>query len=529
MNGITHKQAINLIHRRLDGLLKESQVLLLEQHLRSCDSCRLYAAEMDLLPARLQNQFHMRWEDKPGPSQKVIDYVTAKARKIPMANRISSGAKLFAGVAVLVVVAFLVNFVISQLRSTSISGTETVPDSNGTPASSFGSENRLLAFTSDQNGNFDIYTMRADGSGMTNITNDPAHDNNPFWSPDGKRIAFEKDEDGFTQIYLMDADGSNVMQLTNKEADHFLPMNIDGKSYPWSPDGSKLLFLQREPGAETSTLYSIHIHGKNTVTFANGNIQHNSLSWSPNGKYIGYVLNESPTPDATFAPGIYIADDTGSHVIVVSNLAPQNESINNPFYDWSRGGSFIIFTAHRHMDEGRDQWIAYEASLIDAQLIERATSSGPMEDWWEGTSFIRGLDPLSLTWLRADGTFNTLKPLEICQSTADSQHGFVAKRSPNGNQIINVMCPNDEMRFYYVNPDGTVIKPLLDSPISSFAVDNSITNMLWSPDDRFIAVTLVSPKKSSLYVLDVNDNVRSDEIVLSDSELYTVPSWQPVP
>ena len=87
------------------------------------------------------------------------------------------------------------------------------------------------------------------GSALTNLTNHPAHDSNPFWSPDGKRIAFERDQEGFRQIYVMDADGSNVMQLTKDEADHFLPMNIDGKSNPWSPDGSKWLWcINREMG-----------------------------------------------------------------------------------------------------------------------------------------------------------------------------------------------------------------------------------------------------------------------------------------
>jgi Tol biopolymer transport system component len=523
MNGISHKQAIQWIHRRLDGLLSESQLSSLEEHIRNCDSCRTYAINMDGFAAHLQNEFHRRWDEKPGPSQNVMKQVTAKAKRIPVANRISSGAKLLAGAMTLIVLAVAINFVVSRLQSTSPVANSTESGNN-----TLRPEYRLLAFTSVQNGNADIYTIHADGSGLTNITNHPGYDSNPFWSPDGKRIAFERDQDGFKQIYMMYADGSNLIQLTNDEAHHYLPTNIDGISNPWSPDGSKLLFLQSEPEMETSTLYSIDIDGGNTVTFASGNFSHSGLSWSPNGNYIGYVRNTSLTPDATFEPNIYIADATARNVISVNELIPQNESINNPFYSWSRDGNSMIFTARRHLDEGKDQWIAYEVSLVDARLTERATSSGHIEDWWEGTSFIRGLSALSLTWLRADGTFNTLEPLEICQSTADSQHGFVAKRSPNGNQIVNVICPNNEMRFYYVNPDATVIKPLLDSPIPSFAVDNSITNMVWSPDDQFVALTLVSPTKSSLYILNVQDNSKSEEIVLSDSELYIAPSWQPV-
>src|ERR687888_552078 len=48
-----------------------------------------------------------------------------------------------------------------------------------------------IAFTSDRTGNWEIYAMNADGTGVTNLTRDPsADDQAPAWSPDGSRIAF---------------------------------------------------------------------------------------------------------------------------------------------------------------------------------------------------------------------------------------------------------------------------------------------------------------------------------------------------
>ena len=387
----------------------------------------------------------------------------------------------------------------------------------------------MLAFTSRQNGNSDIYTIRADGSGMTNLTNNPAYDGTPFWSPDGKRIAFESDRDGFIQIYVMNADGSDVIQLTHDEADHFLPMNIHGETNPWSPDGNQLLFLQREPGAETSTLYSLDSNSGNVVILANGHVQFNNLSWSPDGKYIGYVLNDSPTPESTFVPGIYVVDVAGSNLIAINELLPPTDSLERSSYYWSRDGSSMIFIAYRHLDEGSDQWIAYEAILGSQQLIQRATSSTIMDDWWEGTSFVHGTDLYTLTWLRSDGTFSTVKPLEICDLTVEADYGFLARRSPKGSQVINIYCPNKDMWFYYASSDGSIVKPLMNSPIPSFTVDHSVTTMTWSSDDQFIAVTQVSPTKSSLYILSVNEpSTQPEEIVISNDEFYTVPSWRPV-
>ena len=45
--------------------------------------------------------------------------------------------------------------------------------------------NGRIAFESSRDGNLEIYSMNPDGSGQTNLTNDPAEDTDPVWSPDG--------------------------------------------------------------------------------------------------------------------------------------------------------------------------------------------------------------------------------------------------------------------------------------------------------------------------------------------------------
>ncbi|MGQ0603077.1 MAG: TolB family protein [Anaerolineales bacterium] len=50
----------------------------------------------------------------------------------------------------------------------------------------------LIAFESRRDGNSEIYVMNADGSGQRNLTNSPAEDVNPVWSPDGTWLAFSR-------------------------------------------------------------------------------------------------------------------------------------------------------------------------------------------------------------------------------------------------------------------------------------------------------------------------------------------------
>lgn len=60
----------------------------------------------------------------------------------------------------------------------------------------------------------DIYVMNADGSGVKNLTANPAEDNYPAWSADGTSIYFVSFRDGNAQIYSVTMDGATEVRLT---------------------------------------------------------------------------------------------------------------------------------------------------------------------------------------------------------------------------------------------------------------------------------------------------------------------------
>jgi len=120
-----------------------------------------------------------------------------------------------------------------EVRLTTYAGRDWLP-----AASPDGSK---IAFTSDRDGPGELFVMNADGSGQTNITNDPgAADGWPAWSPDGTRIAFQSYRDGNAEIYVMNADGSGLVRLTADAGFDAGPS--------WSGDGTRIAFESNRSG-----------------------------------------------------------------------------------------------------------------------------------------------------------------------------------------------------------------------------------------------------------------------------------------
>ena len=84
-----------------------------------------------------------------------------------------------------------------------------------------------IAFTSDRDGDFEIYIMDPDGSGIQQLTDNDRWDMHPAWSPDGSKIAFFSDRDGDNEIYVMNPDGSGIQKLTDNDWSDYSPA--------WSP------------------------------------------------------------------------------------------------------------------------------------------------------------------------------------------------------------------------------------------------------------------------------------------------------
>jgi Tol biopolymer transport system component len=185
--------------------------------------------------------------------------------------------------------------------------------------------NGKIAFTSNRDGNDEIYVMNADGTGQTNLTNHPGYDSVPEWSPDGTKIAFVSDRSGDTDIYIMNADGSGVTNLTNDA-------NAD-VSPSWSPDGKVLFSSDRSGNHE---LYVMNADGSNVTLLAAHPATDYAPTSSPDGNRIAFWSSRDPGNGDW---SIYTMNSDGSGV--TADLYPNGVNDYDPI--WSPDGTKIIF------------------------------------------------------------------------------------------------------------------------------------------------------------------------------------------
>lgn len=136
----------------------------------------------------------------------------------------------------------------------------------------------LLAMVSSVDGAAEIFRVERRGGQPVRITNHPAIDISPSWSPDGREIVFCSDRSGSPQLYVMDRDGGNLRRLTYTGSYNASPV--------WSPDGRWIAYETRVRGQ--FDIWLIDPSGQINFPIVEHHRSDEAPTWSPDGRKIAF-------------------------------------------------------------------------------------------------------------------------------------------------------------------------------------------------------------------------------------------------
>lgn len=385
-----------------------------------------------------------------------------------------------------------------------------------------------LVFTSDRDGNAEIYSQAGDDSPQVNLTNNPATDACPVISPDGTKIAFTSDRSGRSDIYVMNSDGSNVHAITD--------LSITGgdlRAYDpaWSPDGRELVYVVSFMG-EMSSLVVVAADGNAARMIPNAGTEVADPAWSPDGTRIAFVGRESffnPEEGIRFYLFVINADGSGKTRVATEPLTfssfPYPPDASGP--SWSADGTRLAFTSVR---DGNAEIYTVSPSGGAVTRLTNNPAADTLPTWLGNhgiafTSTRNGARDVCVMF--PDSPLISGEPL-IFGITGNAGNNFDADWqsltptppstvSASRLVFLRINPTSNNADIYTSNPDGTNEVTVTNSPETEFAP-------AWSPDGTMIAY--IRGPERALFVMNADgSNVRRLTPVSTGPAFK--PSWSP--
>lgn len=233
-----------------------------------------------------------------------------------------------------------------------------------------------IAFVSDRMGSNDIWVLEIAnpanvfrvGIGNSLVNGQTtANDSWPAWSPDGTKLAFQSDRDGENEIYYVPIDSTGqstggVVKLTNNTAGDFEPS--------WDNASLRLVFTSNRDG--NREIYKIHINTLVETRLTNNAAEDRHPVWSPVGSYVGFTSNRNVDGDYEI---YYMSGGDGSGVTRLTN-----NSWNDQLVDWTPDSDInndwfkIVYVSNQYGT--KDLWVLFRnGNYVENEAISGAATN----------------------------------------------------------------------------------------------------------------------------------------------------------
>ncbi len=224
----------------------------------------------------------------------------------------------------------------------------------------------------------DIYTLPMEGGKAKLIDGGMSFDSQPRFSPDGQWIAFLSDREGSENVWIMKADGSGVKQVSKDSASELA-------SPSWDPSGKYIFVSKTKFGIGPREIWMYHVDGGTGVQITKAKPSPTTprdqrtsdmgAVASRDGRYIYYAQRHRDFSYNSMFPLWEIRrkdrktneDDT---------IIQQPRSAMRP--GLSPDGKFMLYVTRsetesglrlRNLESGEDRWVRYPVTRDDQEAI----------------------------------------------------------------------------------------------------------------------------------------------------------------
>jgi TolB protein len=398
------------------------------------------------------------------------------------------------------------------------------PHADSEYSPSLSPDGQWIVYTAERGGESDIWRVRPDGTGLEQLTQDPAFDDQGTLSPDGKSLAFVSTRAaGNADIWLLDLAHRKYTNLTHSDAGNFRPR--------WSPDGQWIAFSSDRdadagvfPGQwellQSTGIYIVHPDGTGLRRLTRQGGFAGSPEWSPDGKSILFYETDET--------GAYLAKSGRSRTEIVSvevatgkrhQYTASNEIKLSP--QWLSGGriAYIVRAA------GGDDKEGLKIRNPDRTVVNLVQGAVRHPSWSADQKhfvFERILHPATtehlLPTVSRDPNFELVLSEPFPSFSPDGAHLVYSEYGGPGTNT-------SDTRIQIMNPDGSAERTLFHRDgLSAF-------DAVWSPSGDVLAFCVGryfrQPGYPASQIALINPDGSGFRTVADDGMNNGFPSWSP--